>query len=173
MRRVLLALTAVALATAVAACGASPEPTPRPTLAPTVMPTSPSVPTPVPTAEPMSLDGPTCPDAFEQEETITREFDLVPGQALTISLGSTPSIPCGWRSPQISDSDVLTQTDHQSIWPAEDVTPMPGAPGTEVWAFRALKGGEAELSVACMCLDDDGDESLMEGRYVVRVTVQE
>jgi predicted secreted protein len=169
MRRVLLALAVAALGATVASCAPTPEPRPRPT----EKPTSTSVPTQVPTAEAVSLDGPSCPDSFEEAEVITREIDLASGQTLTISLGSTPSIPCGWRAPEISETEVVTQTEHQSVWPAEGVTPMPGAPGTEVWAFKALKEGRAELSLICACLDEGGDEFLVEGRYVMRVGVDE
>ena len=168
IRRILTLFAIVALGGAVAGCGGVPAP--MPTL--TQRATPGAVPTAASTTEPAIVNGASCPQAFEETQLVTREVDLSAAQVLTLTLGSTPSIPCGWQAPDVSESGVLRQTNHESIWPAEGATPMPGAPGTEVWVFEPVARGETEVSVVCTCLDEEGAEQVVEGRLVVQATVK-
>jgi inhibitor of cysteine peptidase len=141
----------------------------------TAVPTPTSQPTQTPRPQPVSLAGPDCPKTFREEEQqqITRETELTVNSTLTLTLGSTPSIPCSWESPEIGDDAVVRQVDHQSKWPAEGATPQPGAPGTEIWAFEALEAGECTISLDCMCLGEQGAETERTGTFTVKLIVTE
>jgi predicted secreted protein len=139
----------------------------------TVTPTSPK-PTASTTPRSISLAGPACPDAFQEQERqqIQREITLNTHDTLTLTLGSTPSIPCSWESPEISNDAIVHQLDHRSTWPAEGATPQPGAPGVEIWVFEALQAGESTISLACMCLGEQGAEEELTGTFSLNVDVR-
>lgn len=147
------------------ACNASFEPAVTPT------PESTNVlePTPPPGAHGITIVGPDCPDAFQKNQTVTQEMEISAGGAFTLTLGSTPSMPCGWRSPETDDHAVVRQVDHHSQWPAEGVTPQPGAPGTEIWVFEALTEGESTISIHCVCLGEEGEEEKVRGTFLLNV----
>lgn len=149
-------LLILALTLASSACGPTPTSTPRP-------PRS------------AQVDGPACPDVFQetQQQQISEAAEISVGGALTLTLGATPSVPCGWHAPEIEDPAVVQQVDHQSQWPAEGATPQPGAPGTEIWSFEALNAGESTISVDCVCLTEEGSEEEVRGTFVLKVTVQD
>jgi predicted secreted protein len=157
--RALYAVFALALTLAVVGCNTGFEITPSPE--------STSTPRPRPT----SIEGPSCPEGFEENRVITEEIEVDASSHLTLTLGSTPSIPCGWQTLEIAESSVLRQVTHGKNWPAEGVTPAPGAPGTEVWGLEVLKPGETTVSVACICLGDEGDEDVLRGRFVLDVRI--
>jgi len=167
-RWILYLLAMAALAGVAAACRGVPAPMPTLTQRAASTPVS----TTASTTEPAIVGGAACPEAFRGSQIITREVDLSVLEVLTLTLGSTPSIPCGWQDPDVSEPGVLHQTNHERIWPAEGVTPMPGAPGTEFWVFEPVTRGRAEVSVACTCLDEEGAERVVEGRLVVQATVK-
>jgi predicted secreted protein len=158
--RALYAVFALALILAGASCSAGFQPTPS------LEPTS----TPLPRAT--SIEGPSCPEAFQENRVITDEIKVEANSHLTLTLGSTPSIPCGWQALEIDDGNVLEQVTHRSKWPAEGVTPMPGAPGTEVWELEALEAGETTVSLGCTCLGEEGEGQVLRGRFVLDVTVE-
>jgi hypothetical protein len=163
-------LLVVALLFTIPACAGSEAlqitTTPGPTVTPAL--------TDTPTPQPASMKGPACPDTFHQQERRQIEDDLEvrANQAFTLTFGSTPSVPCGWRSPEISHPTVVRQVDHQSTWPAAGATPKPGAPGAEIWVFQTRQAGSSALSWACICLDDQGAEEEVTGTFVVDVTVR-
>ena len=167
-RFILSLLALAALAGVAAACRGVPAPMPTLTQRAASTPVS----TTASTTEPAIVNGASCPQVFEATQLVTREVDLSAGQVLTLTLGSTPSIPCGWQDPDVSEPGVLHQTNHERIWPAEGVTPMPGAPGTEFWVFEPVTRGRAEVSVVCTCLDEEGAEQVVDGRLVVQATVK-
>jgi predicted secreted protein len=80
------------------------------------------------------------------QQVINRYAAVDAGATITLTLGSTPSMPCGWQTLEISDETVVRQVDRRSKWPAEGVTPMPGAPGVEVWILEAREEGESTRS---------------------------
>ncbi len=133
-------------------------------------------PTPAPTQTPpparITLKGPDCPNGFEETDQVERDVTLHANGVLTLTLGSTPSIPCGWQAAEISDAAVIHQVDQQSEWPAEGVTPKPGAPGTEIWVFEARQTGASTLSLDCTCLGEEGIGEELAGTLVVNVTIK-
>lgn len=139
----------------------SPTSTPEPTTTPAQMQS------PIPAH--VTLKGPTCPDGFREMEQVDKDVAVNVTGVITLTLGSTPSIPCGWQAAEISDSTVIRQVDHQSQWPAEDVTPKPGAPGTETWVFKARQAGASTISLDCTCLGEEGTGEELAGILTVSV----
>ncbi len=64
------------------------------------------------------------------------------GDTLVVTLASNASTGFSWQLVQISDPSVLQQVGQQFNQPP---TPVPGAPGTEVWTFKALKTGTSAI----------------------------
>lgn len=141
----------------------------EPTMAPSPEPTGTSPSSPTPGARAISVAGPDCPDSFRESDQISKNVEIDANGLLTVTLGSTPSIPCGWQHPQMSDPDVIRQVSHRSEWPAGGVTPMPGAPGTEIWGFEMLKEGESSISFLCTCLGEEGVEEERRGTFMLNV----
>lgn len=148
-----------------AACSGDLEPTNTPPPAPTNTPQ----PTPPPMPQQVSVDGPDCPDSFQESQPADREVEIGVGGSLTLTVGSTPSIPCSWHPPEISEPTVVRQVDHQSQWPAEGATPQPGAPGTEIWVFETLEEGESTITLRCTCLGEEGEGEETQGEFVLNV----
>ncbi len=125
--------------------------------------------TTAPVAQDISLAVPECDF---QDQNITENVEIVVNGSLTLTVGSRPSLPCAWHPPAINDPNVLQQVDHLSKWPAEGVTPMPGAPGTEFWIFETLTEGAATISMECGCLGEEGKGQETKGIFVLNVTVK-
>jgi predicted secreted protein len=140
----------------------------EPTVAPTLEPTA------TPGTQPISIVGPACPDNFQEDQaqSISKDVEISVNRSFTLTLGSTPSIPCGWHSPEIDDQAIVRQVDHQSKWPAEGMTPMPGAPGTEIWIFETLIEGDTSISLNCVCLSEEGSEEEISGTFTLNVTAK-
>jgi inhibitor of cysteine peptidase len=85
-------------------------------------------------------------DDFMQQKHISKEVSAAVGDSFTVTLCSNATTGFKWsESAQISDQTVLQQTGHEFVSPeAEDIV---GAPGKEVWTFKALKKGTSTLSV--------------------------
>lgn len=147
-----------------ASCAAEPEPTQKPTPIPE------STDTPVP--RDATVSGPSCPEAFQEAEQVSKTAEVAAGAGLTLTLGSTPSMPCGWQALRVADDAVVRQVDHTTKWPAEGVTPAPGAPGEETWVLEALGPGQTTVMLECTCLDETGAEQVSEGTFILEVKVR-
>jgi predicted secreted protein len=101
-----------------------------------------------------TCSGPTSPD---RDVTVTIDYDdfqrnhnysgnvrLLAGGTLTVKLyANTASTGASWSNPaQLSNSDVLEQTDHEYVPPT---SPNPGAGGQDVWTFRAIGKGTCDI----------------------------
>ena len=83
-------------------------------------------------------------DDLLNQKNVSRQVSLVAGDTLRVALASNASTGYQWTADaQISDRGVLTQTDHQTVAPTDA---KPGAAGTEVWTFDAIKPGSATLT---------------------------
>jgi predicted secreted protein len=151
----------------------TPSPSPPAEASPTPSLTPPPQASPTPQREQITLSGPDCPNGFDQMSAPSREVSLRAGDTLEVSAGSTPSIPCHWQPPETGESTIVQQVAHESKWPAPDVTPMPGAPGLEIWTFEARKAGRSEIRLACMCLKEEGSQEEERGVFVLEVSVSE
>jgi len=118
------------------------------------------------------LEDISCPESFQEKQKISKKAHLTLGGRMTLKAGSNPSMPCGWDAPDIGNPEVITQIDHDTEWPAEGVTPKPGAPRTEVWIFEARGEGQTVISLPCHCLDDQGEEAQLQGTLEVPIKVK-
>jgi predicted secreted protein len=81
---------------------------------------------------------------LQSQRFITRDITLAVGDALRVTLASNASTGFRWTAQaQIGDSAVVQQTGHESVGPA---AAQPGASGTEVWTFKAVKAGTTTIS---------------------------
>ena len=119
----------------------------------TSSPTLPLHISPTPQSKKITVSGPDFPDGFDQTWNRKQDIILRADDTLEIMVGSTPSIPCHWQSPEIGDNMIMQQVAHKSRWPAPDVTPKPGASGLEIWRFKALEQGRTEIHLKCMGLN--------------------
>ncbi|PKN70178.1 MAG: hypothetical protein CVU54_07255 [Deltaproteobacteria bacterium HGW-Deltaproteobacteria-12] len=85
----------------------------------------------------------TCDD-LRQQKNISRQIDVNLGDTFTVELCSNPSTGFRWLdSANISDHSIVQQVDHKNIAPSKA---MPGAPGQQVWTFKALRKGTAQIT---------------------------
>jgi len=85
-------------------------------------------------------------DDFMQQKHISKEVSAAVGDSFTVTLCSNATTGFKWsESAQISDQTVLQQTGHEFVSP--DAKGVVGAPGKEVWTFKALKKGTSTASL--------------------------
>ena len=85
-------------------------------------------------------------DDFMQQKHISKEVAAAVGDSFTVTLCSNPTTGFQWsESAQISDPTVVQQMDHKFVSP--EAEGLVGAPGKEVWTFKALKKGTSTISV--------------------------
>ncbi len=66
------------------------------------------------------------------------------GQELVLTLDSNPSTGYSWRLAKSPDAGILTVVGNKFQPPA---TPIPGAPGKDVWTFKAAGRGATQLTL--------------------------
>jgi len=85
-------------------------------------------------------------DEFTKVKHISKEVQVAAGDLFMVTLCSNPTTGFQWsESAQVSDQAVLQQTDHKFV-PAQEKG-IVGAPGREVWTFKALKRGSSTISM--------------------------
>jgi inhibitor of cysteine peptidase len=84
-------------------------------------------------------------DDFGAQKHITKEVTPAVGDSFTVTLCSNATTGFqGSESAPISDPTVVQQMDHKFVSPD---TELVGAPGKEVWTFKALKTGTSTISL--------------------------
>jgi len=93
------------------------------------------------------LIGITCDD-FNENHHITTNVEVAVGETFTVNLCSNASTGFRWMEmADISDPGVVAQVSHTDSYPSENSDPLPpGTPGSQIWTFKALKGGISTLS---------------------------
>lgn len=82
-------------------------------------------------------------DDLLAQKHITQEIELVYPEPLMVSLASNASTGYRWtENAAISDSRILSQTEHKTVEPASS---MAGAAGKETWTFKPLKKGTVTI----------------------------
>lgn len=133
----------------------------------------------VPT-EPVMPDLPTVPesdtlelscDDFASVSHAGKVIDIMKSGSLTVTLCSNPSTGFQWEAnPEISDESVIKQESHEFIQPLVDAGEMiTGAPGKEVWGFKALSEGTATISFSYSRPWEGGEKDVW--TLVITVTV--
>ena len=88
-------------------------------------------------------------DEFSASRNISKEVQLTVGSSVTVALCSNPTTGFQWGQAQIADPTVAAETDHKFVEPGKSVDgqPLMGAPGQDVWTFKALKKRSTTISI--------------------------
>ena len=85
-------------------------------------------------------------DDFDKQPHISKQMTVAAGNTFTVTLCSNATTGFQWsESAQISDQTVVQQTGHEFVSPEN--TGLVGAPGNEVWTFKALKKGTSTITM--------------------------
>ena len=84
-------------------------------------------------------------DEFAKQAAMTREIHVPAGSTLNVTLCSNGTTGFSWEEAKVADAAVLEQASHEIKEPASNAM---GAPGSEVWSFKALKKGTTAASFA-------------------------
>ena len=84
-------------------------------------------------------------DEFLNNKDIAKEVEVAVDGIVTVTLASNPSTGFSWPEiAQISNGAVLQQTSHEYVAPQGTAI---GAPGNEVWTFKALTKGSTMVEM--------------------------
>src|SRR4030042_4406074 len=85
-------------------------------------------------------------DDFGNQPYISKQMAVTAGNTFTVTLCSNATTGFQWsESAVISDPTVVQQTGHEFVSPEK--TGLVGAPGNEVWTFKALKKGTSTITM--------------------------
>jgi inhibitor of cysteine peptidase len=89
----------------------------------------------------------TCAE-YNENQHITDNVKVSIGETFTVNLCSNASTGFRWiEMADISDPGVVAQVSHTDSYPSGNGDPLPpGTPGSQIWTFKALKGGTSTLS---------------------------
>lgn len=85
---------------------------------------------------------------FYKHHHLRQEVKVDVGDSLTVTLCTHPAAGFQWSElAEISDQSVIEQIDHSYVLPQEEKEgpSAMGAPGAEVWTFKALKEGKSTV----------------------------
>lgn len=89
-----------------------------------------------------------CDDFMKSSQSpivLNKQVDVKTGAIITVKLCSNQTTGFKWADKaNISDASILQQIDHKYIAPG---TNMPGAPGEEIWTFKAVNPGASTISM--------------------------
>jgi inhibitor of cysteine peptidase len=107
-------------------------------------------------------------DDFTSQKNISKEIAVSAGDSFKVSLESNPTTGFSWpEQAQVNDTAVLKQMNHEYVEPDSELM---GAPGQEVWTFKALKKGTATISMEYSRTWEGGEKA--EWTFVLAVTVR-
>lgn len=85
-------------------------------------------------------------DEFSDNPHINTTLEVQVGETFEVKLCSNPTTGFQWsENAQISDAVILKQESHKFIGPESEPPPAVGTPGQEVWTFKALEQGSADI----------------------------
>lgn len=106
---------------------------------------------------------------FVNQQHITKDVTVAAGDSFTVTLCSNPTTGFQWiEAATISDQTVVEQIGHQFIAPEDEE--LVGAPGKDVWTFRALGKGKGTISMEYGRPWEGGEKG--EWTFVLKVTVK-
>ena len=99
---------------------------------------------------------------------INKQVNVKTGAMLTVKLCSNQTTGFQWtEDAKISDTSILQQVEHKYTAPGTD---MPGAPGEEVWTFKAMKAGTCTVAMEYSRPWEGGEKGVW--KYNLTVTVK-
>jgi inhibitor of cysteine peptidase len=84
-------------------------------------------------------------DEFVQNKNLAREINAGAGDVIEVTVASNPTTGFKWELAGISDPAILVQDGESEYVPPEST--LAGAGGQEVWTFKVLKKGKANISL--------------------------
>ena len=82
-------------------------------------------------------------EELRQQKNISKQIEVNIGDTFTVNLCSNASTGFRWLdSANISEKTIVQQIDHKNVAPSKA---MPGAPGEQVWTFKALRKGTTQI----------------------------
>lgn len=84
-------------------------------------------------------------DAFSANNSITEYIEMLNGGTLTVRLWSNPTTGYSWSDAEITHLSVIEQVSRNFEKPT--ATGLVGAPGTDVWVFKAIDTGLAIIKM--------------------------
>ena len=85
-------------------------------------------------------------DEFTNTKHVTKEIQVPAGGVLKVTLGSNPTTGFSWtETAQIADPAILQQTENKLLIPENKG--IVGAPGSQVFTFRALQKGTTTVKM--------------------------
>ncbi len=119
-------------------------------------------------AVPEQVDVDVTTDDFMNTKHITKEVQVPVGGVLVVTLGSNPATGFSWtETAQIGDGEILLQNDHK--FQATGNAGV-GAPGEEVWTFKALGKGTTSVTMGYSRPWEGGEKD--EWTFKLTVTVK-
>ena len=107
-------------------------------------------------------------DDFRQQAHMSEQISVAAGDTFTVTLCSNATTGFEWsESAQISDPTVVQQTAHEFVGPD---TGLVGAPGKEVWTFKAIKKGTSTIALEYSRPWEGGEKA--EWSFTAAVTVK-
>jgi inhibitor of cysteine peptidase len=105
---------------------------------------------------------------FNSQSNITREITVSAGGSFKVSLESNATTGFSWpEQAEIGNTSIVEQTDHEYVAPTSDLM---GAPGKEVWTFRALAKGTTVIAMQYSRPWEGGEQA--EWTFNLTVTVK-
>jgi inhibitor of cysteine peptidase len=81
---------------------------------------------------------------FNGQPDISKQLTVAAGNTFTVTLCSNPTTGFQWtEAARISDTSVVEQVSHEFV--SAENTGVVGAPGAEVWTFKALQKGNSTI----------------------------
>lgn len=97
---------------------------------------------------------------------MSKQINVTTGNTFTVTLCSNATTGFQWsESAQISDEAVVQQTGHEFVSPENKG--LVGAPGEEVWTFKALKKGTSTIALEYSRPWEGGEK----GEWTLNLTV--
>jgi inhibitor of cysteine peptidase len=82
---------------------------------------------------------------FDSQNNIIKEITVSAGGSFKVSLESNATTGFSWpEQAEIGNTAIVKQTDHKYLAPTSDLM---GAPGKEVWTFKALQKGTTVIAM--------------------------
>jgi inhibitor of cysteine peptidase len=105
---------------------------------------------------------------FNSQNNITKEITVSAGGSFKISLESNATTGFSWpEQAEIGNTAIVKQTDHDNLAPTSDLM---GAPGKEVWTFKALEKGTTVIAMEYSRPWEGGEQA--EWTFNLTVTVK-
>ncbi len=114
--------------------------------------------------------GASCDDfrkVSQAPSVLNEKIEIKSGMLLTVKLCSNRTTGFQWtEKAKISDPSILQQIEHKYIAPGAKIL---GAPGEEVWVFKAIKEGNGVVSMEYSRPWESGEKGIWEYRVSVLV----